>query len=249
MPKQKPSRSIIDPKTCGFMKAAVYQLNAEGAKQIFKSLSTVESSTRLKAEFRIFCELFEMCDTSNVDYVWYRRNYEKIKNVLMRLGKGSKEKKKEILSLFGRDAWAKLDDRKKVKHTLFLCNECLKNHAEGFRLYPVNNMNLRGKEAKSKIFKEKEDVVKKAVDEKVKELDEEFMKKYKWKFAEAAGIESGSDLEKKERKLLIQAKKDIENTWKKISVMRFERVSCEFLNFSFKFVALNIFALFILRSH
>ncbi|XP_066917211.1 uncharacterized protein [Clytia hemisphaerica] len=45
------------------------------------------------------------------------------------------------------------------------------------------------------------------------------MKKYKWKFAEAAGIESGSDLEKKERKLLIQAKKDIENTWKKISVM------------------------------
>ena len=206
----------------------MYQLNAEGAKQIFTSLSTVDSSKRLKAEFQIFCEMFEMCDTSNVDYVWYRRNYRKIKDVLMLLGKGSKEKKKEILSLFGRASWAKLDDRKKVKHTLFRCNECLKNHAEGFRLYPVNKMNLSGKEEKSKIFKEKEEIVKKAADEKVKELDAEFLKKYKCKFSAAAGIESGSDSEKKQRQLLIQAKKDIENTWKKISVMRFERVSSEF---------------------
>ena len=119
----------------------------------------------------------------------------------------------------------KVSDKRKANHNIFHCMECLKNHPDGLRLFPIRKMNLNGQKKAKKIGlkQEDEEVVKQIAKDTIKELDREFMVKYNWKFGKVAGIQSEGELKKSERKAYMAAKKDIEKSWKKTSVMRLEK--------------------------
>lgn len=216
--------SVSDPTCCGFMKVVLFQLSISNQTR-GKKVGVSEVGANLQKNFNEFEDLFSVCDL-DIDYDWYRKNEGRAKDIIQKVNRRSADDRKKMERIFGKDSWLKLTDEERKLHRLFSCPICLKRYKASLAPLVATKKRFRlgqtiAKKAglvKPKVYKEK------AMSDACKvlsELNTQFKEKYNQSFdATLTQLRPGKKQDTTE-KIRKQTVKDIENEWKKTSVLRF----------------------------
>ena len=210
--------SILDPLCCGFAKVAMLQIKSEISSNFSKNASVVEVSLSLGSQYQLFKSEFQSFD---IDYEWYRRNVNRIRDSLQSLGKRSAETKGKIVTCFSREKWNKV--LSKEKHSIFYCKECLRSDKLRpiLSLFPINKKDNRAR-------KKAEDAglfrppIEDRIQSSLERLNEEFKCDYDKSFEEVTFELKRKFKRKEERCVLKKAKENIESQWRETSVLRYQ---------------------------
>lgn len=122
-------------------------------------------------------DLFALLDIV-VGYETYVKNFIKIKEKILDLGKRSADDKEYVLKAFSSQKWQQLTDGQKRKHTFFGCKECLRDNdlRSALRLIPISKKDVVGmKRAKEGgLFRPLKDEVQAKTATILKELNTEY---------------------------------------------------------------------------
>lgn len=119
---------------------------------------------------------------STVDVEVYRKNFTKIKEKVLELGRKSCEHKNAVLVCFGEEKWSQLSISSKEKHSIFDCKACIKD--EGLRqhlsLFPISKKDLKGKKRATEggLFKPSTEAIQKETSELITGLNSKYKKDF-----------------------------------------------------------------------
>lgn len=219
--------TIRDPRCCGFMKVAIYEISLSNQLK-GKNHSNKVKSQALKQNFETFSKTFSTCDgIVDVKYEWYRQNEKFAKTLMQDVNRQSTETKQRIKDTFGLDSWNKVNDLEKVNHSLFECGICKKKYKSTLSLlciYSAHDKVLPQIAFKAGLHKKEvipEAKISQATNETVEKLNVEFEDKFGKSFESEFERLKGLKDKKAEDKLSKQIIKNIENSWKETSVLRF----------------------------
>lgn len=119
---------------------------------------------------------------SSVDTENYRRNFVKVKEKVLELGKKSSLKKDELLTCFSSKKWNELSEKEKSKHSIFDCQACLKDEELRYCLgfFPIHKNDLKGKKRANDggLFRLNKEGVQQETARLVTNLNSEYRKNY-----------------------------------------------------------------------
>ena len=138
-------------------------------------------------------------EVGDVDYTWYKNNENRAKTIIQNLNKRCKENRALLEKVFGKESWLALTDEERKSHRLISCPICTKSKRY---IGPLQLLVGNKKHRTAYATAEKAGLVPKKKSQKEPPVKPKIRK---------------SDEEKIRR----QAVKDIENQWKKTSVLRF----------------------------
>ena len=175
--------SIIDPLSCGYAKIAVFHIlqdrcgltkQADESQKLFKS-------RLFQARYSKFKEYFSPFEHFDVDYKKFLDKFPTIVENIQSLRKRNFNIKQELLALFSKEKWTDLPHIKKIEHSLFDCNGCLKTSESksGLSKFPMKHKPFKVKVQKAGLFNEP---LKNLTNTRIAELNKEFTSKFQTTF-------------------------------------------------------------------
>lgn len=216
--------SISDPRCCGFMKVVMFQLSVNNNNTRGKKAAVALTSSNFQKNFNEFSNLFGICDLK-IDYDWYRRNEGKAKSIMQNVNKASALNRQKLAEIFGKANWLNLSEEERKTHQLFGCPVCKAKYRNSIEMLVGSKKYKTGQIiAKKAGFVGQKKVYRKeaasAATSTVKELDKEYKEKYNITFEATLKSTEKVEIDKVKRKVV----QDIENQWKKTSVLRFVQI-------------------------
>ena len=118
------SRSLLNPKACGFVKTFLFTMSDEHVEITLEELG----------------KHFTGMEISSNEIT---RRTKGIKTLILKLGKTSPMKKASYLHWFSLHEWLKLSDKEKKAHSPFYCYGCTKTHNEYLTLLPTSRQLMK----------------------------------------------------------------------------------------------------------
>ena len=109
------TKSLLNPKSCGFVKAFLYEKSCQKSSYN-KILESCKGTFGDKENIKI--------DISEI-----RRRLEPIKKIIQKLGKSDPTRKEEFLSWFTVTKWKTIKQSEKDKHSAYHCYQCLSKYS------------------------------------------------------------------------------------------------------------------------
>ena len=228
--------SVLDPCSCGFVKAVAYFLfssemgisKTEGEKQ-------QQFMVRLQtSRYKEYLELFTTDDHLNVTYKQFRENFSKIIPYFQYVSKRNSPVKNDFLKMFSTAKWKKMKRAEKSQHTLANCQGCLKNIEFRIKLasLPIKAANRKGtKKARDSKLAEKGQILIDTTNKDLKSLDKKYKNKFKIDFNEAVKVYKSNNKENyvtpkvKRKKTKVELEQTtvqkINETWKDTAVEKY----------------------------
>ena len=214
--------SILDPLSCGFAKVFVYELLIKDSHCLGKVEHSVISNI-YHEHFNQYLAHFSTGKSFDVSYDHYRRNFIKIKDSILSLGKASAEKKLKLLKTFSCKEWNELKANDKSKHSLENCKACLSH--EKFRIalasLPVKRKDLKRKAVEAGLYLPKRKVLLEATATTINDLNKEYKREHSVSFEKAVRLYTNISDKSRHDKILRKGRNDIENQLAETSVQRY----------------------------
>ena len=128
------TKSLLNPKSCGFVKAFLYEKSCQ------------------KSSYNEILESMTFGDKENIkiDISEIRRRLEPIKKLIQKLGKSDPTRKEEFLSWFAVTKWETIKQSEKDKHSAYHCYQCLSKYSSQLNMLPASRQ-LHNSHKKSEI--------------------------------------------------------------------------------------------------
>ena len=128
------TKSLLNPKSCGFVKAFLYEKSYQ------------------KSSYNEILESMTFGDKENIkiDISEIRRRLEPIKKLIQKLGKSDPTRKEEFLSWFAVTKWETIKQSEKDKHSAYHCYQCLSKYSSQLNMLPASRQ-LHNSHKKSEI--------------------------------------------------------------------------------------------------
>ena len=122
--------SIIEIFSCAFAKGVVYELftsDLDTVRGIGEPSPKFQSRVYQQRFMMMYNQTFKDNKSFEITYKVFVDKFPKLKEKFSLWGKRYSKSKKQFLESFNKEKWQKMDETKKLKHTLFECEECKKN--------------------------------------------------------------------------------------------------------------------------
>ena len=158
--------SLLEPLSCGFAKAFVFTKLVEDKDKLGKNVNNSELASIYKMHHDAYSVNFSN-GQFDVEYEHYKKNFVKIKDVILSLGKCSNNKKNNFLETFSSKSWKELKPNQRQKHSVYHCKGCL--HNESLRIplsyLPIKSKSTKRKAAEAGLFQVSAEKVREAIKE------------------------------------------------------------------------------------
>lgn len=139
-------RTFLDPKACGFGKVAAFHA-AKQAKSMKRDMNegTAKFGARcLQERFRLFRETFtSRAESFEVEFLEFNKKFDSLQATISKWSPRKKKEKELFLAEFSVENWRSLSEAKKREHTLFDCKGCHQNYSTVQALFPVKSRRLQ----------------------------------------------------------------------------------------------------------
>ena len=130
------TKSLLNPKSCGFVKAFLYEKSCQKS-----------SYNEILESYKV---TFGDKENIKIDISEIRRRLEPIKKLIQKLGKSDPTRKEEFLSWFAVTKWETIKQSEKDKHSAYHCYQCLSKYSSQLNMLPASRQ-LHNSHKKSKI--------------------------------------------------------------------------------------------------
>ena len=130
------TKSLLNPKSCGFVKAFLYEKSCQKS-----------SYNEILESYKV---TFGDKENIKIDISEIRRRLEPIKKLIQKLGKSDPTRKEEFLSWFAVTKWETIKQSEKDKHSAYHCYQCLSKYSSQLNMLPASRQ-LHNSHKKSEI--------------------------------------------------------------------------------------------------
>lgn len=216
--------SMLDPLTCGFGRAAIYQiLSDKSIKRLQNENLKVYTSRVYKDQYAQYLQYFNNeKENFHVEYEHFKLKFPKITKYLDDISKRKPQLKKQILEHFSEQTWKELGEQRQ-RHCLNDCKGCLKDKKSRNFLsqLPVKNRHWKNKADQAGLYKKK--ALEDLTNTIITDLNSEYQTKYRTSFITQAKkhIPEFADTKAKDLKAVAKAVvEDCEMQFEETSVTR-----------------------------
>ena len=130
------TKSLLNPQSCGFAKAFLYETSCQKC-----------SYNKILESYK---ETFGDKENMNIDISEIRKRLEPMKKLIQKLGKSDPIRKEQFLSWFTVTTWETIKQSEKDKHSAYHYYQCLSRHSSQLNMLPASRQ-LQNSHKKSEI--------------------------------------------------------------------------------------------------
>lgn len=194
-------RTFLNPKTCGFAKAAVIN-TARQSKHLQRE--TNEGSAKFGARvhqehYKLFQAVFSArIEKYQMPYNEFIKKYRQLQDAVNKWSHcGAKcHEKREYFEKFSPENWASLSDAKKREHELFDCKGCYQNYSRIQALFPIKSPLFKKKATENPFYQANKHIPKKPSKDYIRETTKQLYDQLNPAFESMCGMTFAEALSK-----------------------------------------------------